>query len=47
MKSNYAVNAEDHIWGNCAFDKEMIIGREKCRMEEGWFLLNISEGNFI
>lgn len=34
----------DHIWGNCAFEKETIIGHEKCReiMEEsGGYTLEI------
>lgn len=34
----------DHIWGNCAFEKEMIIGHEKCRkkmQQTGEYFLDI------
>jgi cyclase len=34
----------DHIWGNCAFEKEMIIGHEKCRRimkQTGGYFLNV------
>lgn len=34
----------DHIWGNCAFEKETIIGHEKCRnimQESGGYTLDL------
>jgi cyclase len=34
----------DHIWGNCAFEKETIIGHEKCRkimQESGGYTLDV------
>lgn len=34
----------DHIWGNCAFEKETIIGHEKCRQimqQSGAYILDV------